>query len=70
MKVLNLKHVSTAPWGTTLLDDISLELNSGEILGIIGPNGAGKTSLLQTLSGDYARPDRKKNGRQASFIYS
>jgi iron complex transport system ATP-binding protein len=54
MNVLDLKHVSTAPWGTTLLEDISLELGAGEILGIIGPNGAGKTSLLQTLSGDHA----------------
>ena len=54
MKVLDLKHVSTAPWGSTLLEDISVDLDGGEILGIIGPNGAGKTSLLQTLSGDYA----------------
>ena len=54
MNVLELKNLSTAPWGPTLLEDISLELDTGEILGIIGPNGAGKTSLLQTLSGDYA----------------
>jgi iron complex transport system ATP-binding protein len=53
MNVLDLKHVSTAPWGTPLLEDINLTLGAGEILGIIGPNGAGKTSLLQTLSGDY-----------------
>jgi iron complex transport system ATP-binding protein len=54
MNVLDLQHVSTAPWGSSLLKDISLTLGAGEILGIIGPNGAGKTSLLQTLSGDYA----------------
>ena len=31
------------------VDDISLKVNSGEIVGIIGPNGAGKTTLLRML---------------------
>lgn len=35
---------------TTILNDISLELRSGEMLGIIGPNGAGKTTLLKMLA--------------------
>jgi ABC-type cobalamin/Fe3+-siderophores transport system ATPase subunit len=34
----------------TILNDISLELRSGEMLGIIGPNGAGKTTLLKILA--------------------
>jgi iron complex transport system ATP-binding protein len=33
-----------------ILNDISLELKSGEVLGIIGPNGAGKSSLLKILA--------------------
>ncbi|MFK8050130.1 MAG: heme ABC transporter ATP-binding protein [Halioglobus sp.] len=52
MNVLSLDQVTTAPWGTTLLQNIDLKLDEGEILGIIGPNGAGKTSLLYTLLGD------------------
>ena len=31
------------------VDDISLEIHSGEILGVLGPNGAGKTTLLRML---------------------
>ncbi|PMH44559.1 iron ABC transporter [Vibrio sp. 10N.286.49.B3] len=35
----------------TLLNNISLEINSGELVGIIGPNGAGKSTLMKCLSG-------------------
>ncbi|MCX6785180.1 MAG: ATP-binding cassette domain-containing protein, partial [Candidatus Komeilibacteria bacterium] len=34
-----------------ILQDISLEVKEGEIVGIIGPNGCGKTTLLNALSG-------------------
>lgn len=37
--------------GATILDDISLDVGAGELLGIIGPNGAGKSSLVNILSG-------------------
>ena len=35
----------------TAVDDLSLRVESGEILGLVGPNGAGKTSTLRCLSG-------------------
>lgn len=37
--------------GAQILDDVSLHVGAGELLGIIGPNGAGKSSLVNILSG-------------------
>lgn len=52
MTILQLHNVSAAPWGKPLLEDISIALAPGEILGLAGPNGAGKTSLLKLMAGD------------------
>src|SRR5215471_1953302 len=42
----------TRTYGTfTAVDDLSLAVASGEIVGLIGPNGAGKTTTLRTLAG-------------------
>ena len=40
-----------------ILDDISLELESGRIIGLMGPNGSGKTMLMRAICG-LIRPDR------------
>src|SRR6266853_1980666 len=42
---------ATATGSFTAVDDLSFEVQSGEIVGLIGPNGAGKTSTLRSLAG-------------------
>jgi branched-chain amino acid transport system ATP-binding protein len=37
--------------GVTAIENVSLKLEKGEILGLVGPNGAGKTTMVNVLSG-------------------
>src|SRR4249920_4234926 len=42
---------------TVAVDEVSFEVNEGEIFGLIGPNGAGKTTTMECVEG-IRRPDR------------
>lgn len=49
--LLRTKDLSRAYGGLRAVDEVSLEVYRGEILGIIGPNGAGKTTLFGLIGG-------------------
>ncbi len=51
MAILNVDRLSKHFGGLLVVNDLSFELNEGEILSIIGPNGAGKTTVLNLLTG-------------------
>src|SRR5271167_4380708 len=49
--VLAARSLTVRFAGITALDAVSIEIASGEVLGIIGPNGAGKTTLFNAICG-------------------
>ncbi|MBW2029179.1 MAG: ABC transporter ATP-binding protein [Deltaproteobacteria bacterium] len=50
---LEVKDLTLRFGGITALNEINLEVSTGELVAIIGPNGAGKTSLLNCITGYY-----------------
>lgn len=50
-EILQLQSVSRSFSGLKALQDVSLSVSKGEVLGLIGPNGAGKTTLVNTVTG-------------------
>ena len=49
--ILEVRNLTKRFGDATAVDDISFDIQPGEILGLLGPNGAGKTTTLQMLLG-------------------
>jgi branched-chain amino acid transport system ATP-binding protein len=51
MTIFSAQHLGMRFGGLTALADFSMELKTGELVGLIGPNGAGKTTVFNMISG-------------------
>jgi ABC-2 type transport system ATP-binding protein len=64
--IARVRHVSKRYARQIALDEVTIDVQGGEIIGLIGPNGAGKTTLLRVVAG-LVRPD---SGRLALGVAS
>ncbi|MEZ5300510.1 MAG: ABC transporter ATP-binding protein [Verrucomicrobiales bacterium] len=56
MVSVSIRHLTKRFGATVALDDVSLEIEAGEIFFLLGPSGCGKTTLLRHIAGFY-QPD-------------
>src|SRR5208282_3509397 len=67
--LVEMKDISLAFGGLKAVDDASIDLHPGEVVGLLGHNGAGKSCLIKVLSGAYKRDAGQIfiNGQEATI---
>lgn len=67
--LVEMKNISIAFGGIKAVDDVSVDLYPGEVVGLLGHNGAGKSTLIKVLSGAYQKDEGKIfiNGQQVEI---
>ena len=67
--LVEMKDISLAFGGLKAVDDASIDLYPGEVVGLLGHNGAGKSCLIKVLSGAYKRDAGQIfiNGQEATI---
>lgn len=53
--LIEMKNISIAFGGIHAVENVSVDLHRGEVVGLLGHNGAGKSTLIKILSGAYKR---------------
>ncbi|WP_316014100.1 ATP-binding cassette domain-containing protein [Roseobacter sp. HKCCA0434] len=51
--LVEMRNISIAFGGVQAVDDVSIDVHPGEVVGLLGHNGAGKSTLIKILSGAY-----------------
>ena len=51
MSLLAFENVSKSYGATPALENVSLDIPAGKIVGLLGPNGSGKTTLIKLING-------------------
>ena len=67
--VLEVKNISKKFSHVQALNNVSIKLNKGDIIGLLGDNGAGKSTLIKIISGNFP-PDEGKvflEGKEVNF---
>lgn len=57
MSLLKTTNLGISFGGLRAVDNVNIEINNGELIGLIGPNGAGKTTIFNLLTGVYKPTD-------------
>lgn len=57
--MLSLKNISKSFGSLVVINDLSLDVSAGQVLGVIGPNGAGKTTMFSIIAGQ-VHPEQGK----------
>ena len=67
--LVELKNISISFGGIRAVDDVSMNVEAGQVVGLLGHNGAGKSTLIKILSGAYQKDSGEIwiNGKKAEI---